>query len=151
MDVNSIHLFFIHMKYLLLIIFGCISFIGMTQNKSDLIITTSGYKNLKGAIFIAVYNSEQNYMQQDKASYLAIVKPTVDKTSYTFKNVPAGVYAVTAFYDENQNGKLDFNFIGVPKEKTGFSNNVRGFLGPAKYEKAKFNHTGNQEILINLE
>jgi len=139
------------MKYLLMLTFGCTCLIGMAQNKSDLIVTSSGYKNLKGAIFIAVYNSEQNYMHQDKASYLAIVKPSVDKTSYIFKNVPAGVYAVTVFYDENQNGKLDFNFLGAPKEKNGFSNNVRGFLGPAKYEKAKFNHSANQEIFINLE
>jgi hypothetical protein len=47
-----------------------------------------------------------------------------------FSNVQPGRYAAIAFHDENGNGKPDKNFLGVPTEPYGFSNNVQGFLGP---------------------
>lgn len=121
------------------------------QAKRDLIVTTTGYKNKTGNIFISVYNSEGNYMNVSKASYLGIVKATNEKTSYTFKNIPDAVYAVSLFFDENKNGKLDKNFFGIPTEKYGFSNNAKGFFGPAKFSKAKFEHHADQEIIISLE
>lgn len=121
------------------------------QAKHDLIVTTTGYKNKTGNIFISVYNSEGNYMNVSKASYLGIVKATNGKTSYTFKNIPDAVYAVSLFFDENKNGKLDKNFFGIPTEKYGFSNNAKGFFGPPKFSKAKFEHHADQEIIISLE
>lgn len=121
------------------------------QSKHDLVVTTTGYKNKTGNIFISVYNSDKNYMNVSKASYLGIVKAAEGKTSYTFKNIPDAVYAVSLFFDENKNGKLDKNFFGIPTEKYGFSNNARGFFGPAKFSKAKFTHNADQEIIISLE
>jgi uncharacterized protein (DUF2141 family) len=90
-------------------------------------------------------------MHSDKASYLAIIKPADKKTVYTFRNVPDGIYAASFFYDENGNGKLDVNFLGIPKEQYGFSNNAKGFFGPAKFAKAKFTHSGVQEIELKLD
>ena len=40
--------------------------------------------------------------------------------------------------DINANGKLDSNFIGIPKEPVGFSNNCKGKFGPPKYEDCAF-------------
>jgi uncharacterized protein (DUF2141 family) len=44
--------------------------------------------------------------------------------------VKPGSYAVAAYHDENNNDKLDKAFTGIPNEKYGFSNNVRGIFGP---------------------
>jgi uncharacterized protein (DUF2141 family) len=41
----------------------------------------------------------------------------------TFKNVPPGDWGVIAYHDANLNGKLDENFLGIPIEQFGFSNN----------------------------
>jgi len=51
-------------------------------------------------------------------------------------NLDPGPYTIILFHDENGNGKLDKNALGVPTEPYGFSNNVLGFLGPPAYKKA---------------
>ncbi len=55
-----------------------------------------------------------------------------------FTGVADGTYAVAAFHDENDNGKLDSNFIGIPKEGTAASNGARGSFGPPKFKDAQF-------------
>lgn len=60
------------------------------------------------------------------------------KAEYTFEELPFGEYAIKLFHDENMDGELDTNFLGIPTEDYGFSNNVRGTFGPADYDDAKF-------------
>lgn len=55
-----------------------------------------------------------------------------------FENIKAGVYALTVIHDKNGDKKMDTNFLGIPYEKGGFSNNVPAKFGPAKFEKAAF-------------
>jgi uncharacterized protein (DUF2141 family) len=53
-------------------------------------------------------------------------------------------------HDENDNKKMDTNFIGIPKEDFGCSNNATGFMGPPKYEDAKFMLEENKTIDIKI-
>jgi uncharacterized protein (DUF2141 family) len=57
----------------------------------------------------------------------------------TLRDVPPGEYAAQAFHDENDNGTLDRNFFGLPKEAMGFSNNAPIHLGPPRFAVAAFN------------
>ena len=53
--------------------------------------------------------------------------------------------------NENGNNKMDSNFLGIPKEDYACSNNAKGFMGPPKWEDAKFevkNETINQTIKL---
>jgi uncharacterized protein (DUF2141 family) len=52
--------------------------------------------------------------------------------------LPEGEYAVSLFVDENSNGKMDKNAIGIPTEAYGFSNDASGNFGPPSFEQAKF-------------
>jgi uncharacterized protein (DUF2141 family) len=54
-----------------------------------------------------------------------------------FRDVPEGTYAVVAFQDENGNGKVDRNFLGIPTEKIGFSNNP-SLWGAPRFSDSKF-------------
>ena len=58
------------------------------------------------------------------------------KSAVTLTNLDPGRYAIILVHDENGNGKLDTNALGVPTEPYGFSNNVRGFLGPPAFKEA---------------
>jgi uncharacterized protein (DUF2141 family) len=64
-----------------------------------------------------------------------------------FTDLPAGVYAVSVFHDENMNQKLDKNFVGVPKEGYGASNNPKKKMGPPSFEEAKFQLSGTEQSL----
>jgi uncharacterized protein (DUF2141 family) len=59
-----------------------------------------------------------------------------------FPRVPPGVYAVSVFHDENLNGRLDTNWLGIPREGVGASNNPKPRMGPPKFEAAEFQHSG---------
>ena len=64
-----------------------------------------------------------------------------------FRGVPKGVYGISAFHDENGNGKLDTNFIGLPTEDYCASRDARGTFGPPSFSDAKFSYTGGSKRL----
>jgi uncharacterized protein (DUF2141 family) len=66
----------------------------------------------------------------------------------TFDPIPRGTYAVACFHDENNNGKLDRNLLGIPTEGTVASNHAKGRLGPPKYDDAKFAFPGTPTELV---
>lgn len=95
-----------------------------------------GIEELKGEIRIAMFDSKEKYT---KDPIHAIVLP-VDSTTiiWTQEMLPYGEYAIAVYHDKNENGKIDTNFLGIPKEEYGFSNNARGRFGPASWEDSKF-------------
>ena len=66
----------------------------------------------------------------------------------SFDSISRGKYAIQFFHDENENQKMDFSLIGIPKEKFGSSNNVKPILGPPKFEKMLFNLTENKKVIM---
>src|SRR5215469_2746079 len=112
-----------------------------------------GLRNNKGQVFCALYVSAEGF---PKDSQKAIRRDTSSisekKASCEFSGIEPGTYAVSVFHDENSNGKLDTNFLGIPREGVGASNNARGHMGPPKFEVAQFQFSGgrlNIKITIN--
>ena len=68
------------------------------------------------------------------------------KSAVVLTNLDPGRYAIILFHDENGNGKLDKNALGVPTEPYGFSNNVPGFLGPPAYKKRSWRSTPTTKL-----
>ena len=66
-------------------------------------------------------------------------------------NLPEGTYAIALFIDANENLKIDKNFLGIPKEQYGFSNNAMGKLSGPSFEQAKFQVKGNAVQNIKLK
>ena len=66
----------------------------------------------------------------------------------SFDSISPGKYAIQFFHDENENQKMDFSLIGIPKEKFGSSNSVKPILGPPKFEKMLFNLTENKKVIM---
>jgi uncharacterized protein (DUF2141 family) len=75
----------------------------------------------------------------------------VDTESVTYRfEIPAGNYAIGIFIDTNANEALDRNFLQMPTEQYGFSNNAKGRFGPPSFADAAFNLESQLEIEINL-
>lgn len=97
-----------------------------------------------GTAFIGLYNTEGSFLENEyKGGKVAI---NDRKAVLTFKDIPDGIYAISVFHDEDGNGELTTNFLGIPKESYGASNNAKGTFGPPKWENAKF-EVGNGEVL----
>ena len=61
-----------------------------------------------------------------------------NKCIIIIKNLKPGKYTFKYFHDENNNEELDTNWIGIPKEGFGFSNNAMGMFGPPSFEDTIF-------------
>ena len=134
-------------KYNLLLVFFLLSLISVySQKKHTLTITFSGMKSDKGDVFVGLHNEEATFLKERFRE--AVVNVSNKEAVVTFENLPEGEYAVSAFHDENDNKELDTNFIGIPKEPIGISNDAKGFMGPPKYEDAKFLVSENKEMKI---
>ena len=86
---------------------------------------------------VALYNTKETFLS-DKMIQGLTLRYSNGKCTGTFADVPFGKYAVSIFFDENQNGELDTNWLGIPKEPFGFSNNPPMRFGPPSYEDAIF-------------
>ncbi len=89
---------------------------------------------------VAIYSaSAPEQFPFDEKFYRGIVnEATSDRLTVLVPDLPPGKYAVAAYVDNNRNGRLDKNFLGVPKEIFGFSNNARGMFGPPDFSAAAF-------------
>lgn len=72
----------------------------------------------------------------------ATVKISGKKALCVFKEVPAGTYGLSAFHDEDSDGKLDTNIIGYPLEEYCASNNARNLMSAPSWSDAKFVYRG---------
>ncbi|GAO41355.1 DUF2141 domain-containing protein [Flavihumibacter petaseus] len=97
----------------------------------------------KGKVYIAWYISQDGFLTREKAVLHKIVPvDKQDSITVTFDGVKDGTYAVSIFLDQNDNGKLDTNGLGIPKEDYGFSNNVLPMTRAATFEESKFDVKG---------
>ena len=99
-------------------------------------LVVEGVENPVGEIRIAVFDSENRYL--DEPSYAEIVPVSDTKIQWQIEELAYGQYAIAVYHDKNKNGKLDINILGIPTENYGFSNNARGKFGPASWGEAKF-------------
>jgi len=105
---------------------------------ADINIEVQNLKNTVGKVSIGLYNKSENFTIVSKGYKGAHLNIGSHTLSYTFKEIPNGIYAISVFHDENSNSKLDKNFLGIPKEGYGFSNNAKAILSTPSFDKVKF-------------
>jgi len=87
-----------------------------------------------GKIYVSVFNSEQSYNK--KLVYQVIIFAPYSNTPNLNIELPEGEYVFAIYQDSNDNGKLDCNILGIPKEYFGFSN-YDGKTVPGDFQKLK--------------
>lgn len=99
-------------------------------------LEVTGIKSTIGFIQIAVFKSDTDF---DKDIFIKVIAvPASSEVQVSIPNLEVGKYAIAVYHDENKNQKLDKNFVGIPKEGYGFSNNAVGKLGPPKFSETSF-------------
>lgn len=114
----------------------------------NLTVAIKGLKNDSGVVKIGLYNSEGTFLNTKYKNISSDIKSNT--ATVTFLDIPKGEYAISAYQDENNNGALDRNMMGIPTEDVACSNNAKGFMGPPKYEDAKFAVNSNSKINISF-
>ncbi len=134
--------------FLLLLVTGFV-FGNQIQNNGRLRIKVEGIRNNNGLIGISIYNSSSGFPNDQskslKTEFVTIKNNTVE---ITVDSLTQGYYAISAFHDENSNRKMETNWIGIPKEGVGVSNNAKGSFGPPKFNDAKFYFNKQEQTII---
>ena len=112
-------------------------------------VTVTGLKNTRGALIACLWNEKSGFPTCQKSpSAVKLKAPITGATvKVTFPNVAPGSYAVSVQHDEDSDGKLKTNFIGMPKEGVGVSNNPGGI---PSFGKAEVRVNGNGAITIQM-
>jgi uncharacterized protein (DUF2141 family) len=118
-------------------------------NASDLTVTITDIREAKGSLMVAVVNSDAAWNSKEKPVAAQKVSATQGEMKLLFKDLPAGTYAVQVMHDENDNGQLDANFLGIPSEGYGFSNNPTVMRRP-NFDEARFVFEATATIVIRL-
>ena len=106
----------------------------------------------KGNVRFAIWNRAAGFTKPEQTLQRGVVDISADRTAqYTFTGLAPGDYAVVVMQDENRNGKLDRNLLGLPKEPIIFSNGARIRLGPPSFDDAKFVvRAGDEEVRMSF-
>lgn len=111
-------------------------------------------KNSTGSVACALFESPvgfpTDYLRQ--ATNIMSLKIRNTAARCDFVGIPPGTYALAVIHDENMNGKLDMNGLGIPTEGYGFSNDAKGILGAPSFSAASFSYDGgNLDLKISLQ
>jgi len=139
------------MKKMLLSILVLVLVSPAFEQTSNIVVKVTGIENDKGVIQIGLYNSEESFPNYDKNFKGAFTKANKEGVSYTFKNIPAGTYAVAVWHDENNDKTMNKNLFGAPKESYGFSKNIYGSFGPPDFKEVSFKINPDKKTTIKID
>lgn len=114
----------------------CLVAVGSVAHAARLNVTVQDVRSERGVITLALYSSSETFSQFEMDIVSRTVSARRGAVTITFDGLPPGLYAIAAFHDENGNGAFDTNFLGLPKEGYGFSNNAAVRFGPPSFEEA---------------
>jgi uncharacterized protein (DUF2141 family) len=123
--------------------------VDLTGAAQDLVVIVKNVNDQPGNLMVGLFDSEKTFLKKALRGEKVPAQPGTVRA--VFKNVQAGEYAISAFHDSNGNEKLDTNFIGIPKEGVGFSNDAIGTFGPASFDKAKFTCPTSQPVSVTMK
>lgn len=102
-----------------------------------------GLHSDRGQVVCALFAAAHDFPKRiDRAFARTTAQIVARQATCEFPGAPAGVYALSVFHDENLNGRLDTNWLGIPREGVGASNNPKPRMGPPKFAGAEFQHSG---------
>ena len=116
-----------------------------------LTIAVQNMDSAEGNLGILIFNGPKGWAEDRQAALKDISIPAQKGVQKVPVQLPPGKYAVALIHDLNVNHKLDKNFIGMPKEYWGMSNNPHATIKAPAIEKAMFELNGDKEVEITLQ
>jgi uncharacterized protein (DUF2141 family) len=117
--------------FLILGLFGPLTLFGQIT----LTVEVEQLRNNKGKLLLELSNEKKEVLKGFSETIAN------NKSVIVINELKPGKYAFKYFHDENNDDKLNTNFMGIPKEGYGFSNNAKGSFGPPSFDKMVFEIT----------
>jgi uncharacterized protein (DUF2141 family) len=114
-----------------------IPFCANGQSSGNIIVHIENINREEGTLRVGLFTEKDKFLKEASYSQDIPVEGR-KKISLSFENIPYGTYAISVFQDLDNNGELDTNFIGIPREPVGFSNDHMPKMSPPKFKAAGF-------------
>lgn len=132
---------------LLLLLFSSVG--AAAQN--NVVVHVSNFENNKGVCLVCLFDNASAFTGKGQPVKKIIVAATTGTAVATFSNVPVGTYAVSVIHDANANNKFDTNFLGIPTEGYGASQNKLPFASAPKFDANKFSVAANATVTVPIK
>jgi uncharacterized protein (DUF2141 family) len=112
-----------------------------------------GIRNSAGTVACALFKGPDGFPTEymHSATNIMMMKVQDKQARCDFADIPPGTYALAVIHDENKDGKLEANWVGVPTEGYGFSNDAKALMSAPSFDVASFPYNGqNLELTISL-
>jgi len=120
--------------------------------KGEIRVVVRGLRNGEGRVGCSLFNNAEGFPRNRAKEYREMWVPIHDRLAVCdFTKIPSGTYAVSVMHDENSDGKMDFNWIGMPTKGYGFSNGAKATLSPPSFDAASFGYDGKGLISIPID
>lgn len=119
------------------------------NQEGNLSVKVVGFENNKGQFIIKIFRREDDLFG-DQAYRESKGKIKDQQGEITFENLAYGSYSIMAIHDEDNNGIMNHNFLGLPTENFAFSNdwNFSIFSGKPTFEKTSFPFLNRTFIVV---
>jgi uncharacterized protein (DUF2141 family) len=135
-----------HVVFWVALIFANLTGVAFGQSSScpGIHVKVMDIRNSAGTVDCALFDSPVGFPVEVllSATNVMVIRVRETEARCDFEDIPPGTYALAVIHDENMNGKLDINFIGIPKEGYGFSNGAKGLFGAPSFSAASFQYDG---------
>ncbi len=143
------------MNHILVLFIGtAMAVFGTTRDLTDendklrLVLKTN--VQIKGTLVVVVYTNAADFLTE-KGRVLKTQAVAEEAFTLETESLDKGIYALVVFEDVNNNGLLDQNKLGIPKEPFGFSKAKLSIFGPPSFNKASFNFPEESKIEVVLK
>lgn len=115
-------------------------------------VVVMGLRNNDGRVGCSLYNDPASFPVGKTKEFRSVAVGKHQQVAVCdFMGVPAGIYAVSVLDDTNMNGKMDFNFIGLPTKGYGFSNDAKATLSAPSFSAASFSYSGTGALRVPIK
>lgn len=110
----------------------------ISSDNPKLTVQIQNIEKVQGKIVVGIFNTDKDFLKEGVAIKTYTIN--VDKTTETLiiTDLPKGDYAISLYHDENSDDECNRNFLGIPKEGYGFSNNIKPKFSAPTYQDCKF-------------
>jgi uncharacterized protein (DUF2141 family) len=125
---------------------------GTTGTENRLRVHVVGLRNDNGNVRCTLFSSAEDFPANDDMLATTVTAPIAEQSATCeFPAVAPGTYAVVVFHDENGDGKFNRNWLGLPKEGYGFSDDAPARWHSPKFDAASFPFTGGTaDIFVHI-
>lgn len=117
------------------------------SNREPMTLVIQNLRSADAPVMVGLYNNKERFLKLEAQLKEYKFIPVGNTLTALITDREYGEYAIAVYQDENSSGKIDKNFIGIPKEGYCFSNNITPKTKAPSYKDCKFDYNAKSNTV----